>query len=240
MEILEDIGLTKGEIKIYLALLELGETTAWPIKKKTKVQNSVAHLCLNSLIDKGLVNYVKKGRKKFYTATKPENILTFIEEKKRRIQEIIPTLIEKQKEQVKYNVSIFEGDKGFKSVQEDIIRELKSKDEFLVLGAPKEAQDRFEPYFKDFHKRRIEKKLRLRIIYKRDAKEYVPARNKLKYPQAKYLNEKLLAPMWTTVYKDKAILFVTGDIFLSIVIENKTIADNFREFFELVWKISKS
>lgn len=238
MEILENIGLTKGEIKIYLALLELGQTTAGPIRKKTKVQNSVVHLCLNSLIEKSLVNYVKKGRKKFYTATKPENILTFIEEKKRRVEEMIPTLLEKQKEQARYDVSVYEGEKGFKAVQEDLLRELRSKDEFLVLGAPKEAQERFETYFQDFHKRRIRKRVELRIIYKKDAKEYVAKRNRLKFTQAKYLNEKLLTPMWTTVYNNKTILFVAGDIFLSIVIENKTIADNFREFFELVWKIS--
>ena len=33
--ILEDLGLTNAEIKIYLALLELGSTTAGPIIEKS-------------------------------------------------------------------------------------------------------------------------------------------------------------------------------------------------------------
>jgi len=65
-EILSDIGLTQGEIKIYLALLEIGETSAGEVKNKTKLQNSVVHLCLNNLIHKGLVHYVEKGKRRFY------------------------------------------------------------------------------------------------------------------------------------------------------------------------------
>ena len=79
--ILEDIGLTQGEIKVYLALLELGETNAGPIKKKLHIQNSVVHLCLNNLIQKGLVSYIEKGKRNFYTAIDPKHLIEFIEEK---------------------------------------------------------------------------------------------------------------------------------------------------------------
>lgn len=110
-EILEEIGLTKGEIKVYLALLELGESSAGPIKKKAKLQNSVVHLCLGNLIEKGLVSYVEKGKRRFYTATEPEKLLGFLDEKRRRLQEALPELIRKQKEQAKYRVNIYEGKK---------------------------------------------------------------------------------------------------------------------------------
>jgi len=42
-KILEDIGLTHGEIKVYITLLELGSSTAGAILKKAKIQNSVFH-----------------------------------------------------------------------------------------------------------------------------------------------------------------------------------------------------
>ena len=54
-----------------------------------------------------------------------------------------------------------------------------------------------------------------------------------------YLPEQLNSPMWITLYKNKTILFVVGDILLGIVIENKTISENFKEYFELIWNISK-
>ena len=116
---------------------------------------------------------------------------------------------------------------------------MKNEEEFLVLGAPKEAHDKFEPYFLDFHKRRQNKKIHLRAIYKKEAKEYAKLREKMKYTLVRYLPEQLNSPMWITIYKNKTILFVVGDILLGIVIENKTISENFKEYFELIWNISK-
>ena len=63
---LEDIGLTQGEIKVYLALLEIGPSTAGSILEKAGIQNSVFHFCVNSLIEKGLVSYVKKNKFRVY------------------------------------------------------------------------------------------------------------------------------------------------------------------------------
>jgi len=239
MEILEDIGLTQGEIKVYLALLELGESSAGPVKKKTRLQNSVVHLCLGNLIEKGLVSYVEKGKRRFYTATDPEHLIGFLDEKRRRLQEALPELLRKQKEQAKYRVNIYEGKKGLKAIHEDILRDLKRGEEFLVLGAPKEANEEFEPYFLDFHKRRVKNGVRLKIIYKKEVRKYAKAREKMRFTEVRYLPDKLTSPMWITVYDGKTILFVVGDIMLGIVIENDAVAANFRDYFDLVWRVSK-
>ena len=76
--ILEDLGLTNAEIKVYLALLELGTTKAGLIIRKTSLQNSVVHLTLLKLVEKGFVSFIKKGGVKEYSASNPENILKFI------------------------------------------------------------------------------------------------------------------------------------------------------------------
>ena len=39
--VLEDLGLTGSEIKVYLSLLELGASTAGPIRNKTDLQNYI-------------------------------------------------------------------------------------------------------------------------------------------------------------------------------------------------------
>ena len=38
-EILEDLGLSNSEVKVYLSLLELGETTSGPLLQKSGLQN---------------------------------------------------------------------------------------------------------------------------------------------------------------------------------------------------------
>ena len=45
-KILEDLGLTKSEIKVYLALLELGSSSAGDILKKANIHNSVFHFTI--------------------------------------------------------------------------------------------------------------------------------------------------------------------------------------------------
>ncbi|MFQ5621311.1 MAG: helix-turn-helix domain-containing protein [Candidatus Nanoarchaeia archaeon] len=77
--VLEHLGLTPGESKVYLALLQLGPSSAGPIIEKSGLQNSVVHLCLNTLKDKGLISYVRKGRARIYQAADPENFLLLLE-----------------------------------------------------------------------------------------------------------------------------------------------------------------
>ena len=54
-EILEDIGLTQGEIRVYLALLELHTSTAGPIIEKAGLPSSVVYLALNKLLKKEMI-----------------------------------------------------------------------------------------------------------------------------------------------------------------------------------------
>jgi len=62
-QILEDLGLTNAEIRVYVALLELGSSSAGKIIEKSGLQNSVVHRALNSLIEKGLISYIKEGKR---------------------------------------------------------------------------------------------------------------------------------------------------------------------------------
>ena len=58
ISILEDLGLTRGEVKVYIALLEIGSSSVGQIIEKSGLQNSVVHRALNSLIEKGLISYI--------------------------------------------------------------------------------------------------------------------------------------------------------------------------------------
>ena len=54
---LQNIGLTKNEITVYLTLLELGTTTTGPLTYKSGLHNSRVYESLNKLIEKGLASY---------------------------------------------------------------------------------------------------------------------------------------------------------------------------------------
>ena len=54
-DVLQDLGLTAAEIKVYISLLELGSSSAGPILQKSTLQNSVVHRAVNSLLERALV-----------------------------------------------------------------------------------------------------------------------------------------------------------------------------------------
>ena len=53
--LLQDIGLTNGESKVYLALLNLGETKTGELAKKSQVSSSKIYKILDRLEKKGIV-----------------------------------------------------------------------------------------------------------------------------------------------------------------------------------------
>ena len=112
-QILEDIGLTNAEIKIYLALLELGTATAGPILDKTGLQNSVVHMTLNKLVEKGLVSSIREGKRNHYQPSNPKHIVEYINEKRERFEQILPELLNKQQiSKEKPEIISFKGIKG--------------------------------------------------------------------------------------------------------------------------------
>ena len=102
--LLEDIGLTKSEINVYLALLELGSSSTGKIVDKSGASSSKIYEILDRLMQKGLVSYVVKSGVKYFEAADPNRILDYVNEKesrlikqKEKIKSLIPELELKRK-----------------------------------------------------------------------------------------------------------------------------------------------
>src|SRR3989338_9326543 len=133
--ILEDLGLSKGEITTYLALLSLGTTKVGAIIEKSAMASSAVHNALHALINKGFVSFIKKGKINFYQPAPPKYIAKFIEQKKQRFLEILPELEAKEKIQnEKQEAEVFEGVKGVTTMLNLFIEDLKKGEEFLFFA----------------------------------------------------------------------------------------------------------
>jgi len=60
IEKLQQIGLSKKEAQIYLALAKKPETTANGIAKATSSNRTVTYNILQQLLEKGIITYFKK------------------------------------------------------------------------------------------------------------------------------------------------------------------------------------
>lgn len=233
---LQEIGLTKNQTNIYLALLELGPSLASEIAEKTRINRSLVYTVLHELIDKGLVSYFIQNNKKFFKATEPSELLEILKEKEEKIRSIIPKLEKIKKPLEKEKVEVYKGKEGLKTVLNDILRNCGK--EYFVVGGIGESLEAL-PYFMDgWHKRRIKAKITRNMILS----EEVRKKKITKFPltKIKYLPQEYRTLESTIIYDDKMVHIIWVEKPLAIVIENKRINQAYMKQFRLLWKIAKS
>ena len=93
---LREIGLSKNETKIYLALLELGPALMGQICGKTKIHRRNVYDSIEMLKDKGFVSSTTINNRNVFEAVNPQRILEILEEKKTNIKSILPELLVRQ------------------------------------------------------------------------------------------------------------------------------------------------
>lgn len=90
---LERLGFSQGEAKVYLAALELGETSVARIAQKAKVERTTTYLFLESLKKRGLITLSKQGKKTVYAAENPRRLKAEMEEKNKFVDALLPELL---------------------------------------------------------------------------------------------------------------------------------------------------
>lgn len=239
------IGLTEGEISVYLALLELGSTTTWNLTKKAGVSGSKVYEVLERLMKKGLVSSIIKNNVKYFEASSPVRILDYLEEKnkeieieKSEIRKVIPELILKQKYAKTAEAKIFMGFEGAKTAYEDAIQSCKRGDEILGWGLTEQPES-WEIYFNKREKFRDDKGVIHKSIINEKYKSIISVRKKFKNTQIRFFSKEMEMPTTVEIWKDKVALFVITSNPITIVIESKEVADSFRKYFYILWNNSK-
>lgn len=235
MKELEGMGLTKNEIKIYLALIDTGSSLAGVISRKTSIHRRTVYDAIERLIEKGLVSYIKKNNRKYFQAINPNRLKEILEEKQNTLNKVIPKLqqrfnLKKQKPETLF----FRGRKAVMSAFEDQIKEGK---EILIFGASPQANKVLRFYFPYYDKKRIKKKIKAKIIFDSTAKNKI---KKIPLAQIKYLPRNYATPAATNIYGNKVIIVLWSENPLAILINQKEIAESYRIYFNILWKTAKS
>jgi len=238
--LLEELGLAKNEVKIYLALLELGSTPAGPLIKKVGMHRAAVYDIVDLLIDKGLVSYVVKANRKYFEAQDPTRLLEYLESKKQdlinkeeKLKQFLPELQLKRKlSKEEQEGTLYKSKKGLKSIFEDILKEGKP---WFVFGASGRFKELFNVYFIHFHDRRAKSKIPLKIIFNEEVREQ-KREEELKLCQIRYLPNSYISPSTTYVYGDKIAIINWSADPIALVMRCKQVADSYKSFFEILWK----
>ncbi|MBS3080553.1 hypothetical protein J4221_03715 [Candidatus Pacearchaeota archaeon] len=216
-KILENIGLSKAEIKVYLALLELGPSTSGPIIQKSELQSSVVHRVLKTLLDKGIITYIKIGKDNNYQTTDPKNLLDFIENKKKRLIDILPELEDKQKR-----------NKG-----NYLIKDGNPNEDYLSFSLIEPHDDKeVVDFYQIYNLRRRDKKIKVKVLVNNKVKpiyEKNYTKELLKKANVRYTSFHF--PQGIIIFRNNVTFVHWGENPFAVRITNKEMAEQFKEFF---------
>jgi sugar-specific transcriptional regulator TrmB len=246
-EILKKLGLNNSEIKIYLSLLELGQTTTGPLVKKTRVPSSKIYSLLDGLVEKGLVTYIAHGGVKKFRASRPSVMRHLLDLKEKELDglkselEICLPSLEREfdAEKSDYQVELLEGIRGIKTVYDLAIDLLKPGEEMCTIGYPLLASEIFNAYFKEYHKKMVKRRLKARILYDY-ATWFAKTRESRPHAEQRFLPKGVATPAFIHIFGDYVgIMVVTEKQKLSILIKNKEVAESYLQYFDLLWKLGR-
>jgi len=233
--ILEDLGLSKNEVLVFVKLLELGESKSGLIISKTGLQSSGVYNALASLIDKGLVSFIKKNGIKYYKSAEPETVVSYIDAKKREYEKLIPELKFKRNQEELGGVEYFQSYRGIKSLVFELLKDAKKSDIYRYIAPdPKYYKISVEKVYGAEKHLRKEIKLPTKALFYISAKEHT---RKTSSSTKKYLNFPL--PPNTLMLNNKVAIISWEGEPSGILIRSKDIYKTYVNFFEHLWTIAK-
>lgn len=235
-KLLQQIGFSKNEAKIYLASLELGLTSAQEIALKAGLPRTSAYSILKALNKKGYVaKSIIKGKLKFLSLP-PEKLKDKVKEINKNLENSMPELKAIfNEDKNKPKILFYEGREAMQKVYDDTLGE--KPNEILEWN----TNDYFDFSKFDVDPKYIEKRIELGIKARRIAGKGSKWQYKHKKRDKEELSETLIVPkekFWphieVNIYNNK-VAFLNYEEQTSLIIESKSVAEAMRQAYELSW-----
>jgi sugar-specific transcriptional regulator TrmB len=241
---LQDIGLSKEETNVYLAGLELGESSVQNIAKKAGIKRPTAYIVIDSLISKSLFYQTFKGKKRYFGAQNPKDLENGLKQKAFELARIMPELNSIYNIlEVKPKVRFYEGLAGLISVYNDTVDSSSEGGEILEWAGINKIFDIFpKEYATEYYTKRIRKNIKAKVI----AIDSEESREWLKNAEEEMreiflINEKEFSFFGDMeIFGDKVAIISYKENFMAIVIESKEIVNMFKFMFNLTWNNLKT
>ncbi len=248
-ELLQKIGLTRSEAKVYLALLKINKfASKGIILKEAKIAPSKIYHVLGKLIDKGLASTITRNNVKHFAAAPPNRLKEYLEVKKQALLEeekladkILPKLegfYKTFKEQT--TAEIFLGWKGMETAYSTILDEMKRGQTAYILGASRgDAPEKTKRFFFKYSLKTKAKGVQVKVIFNENSRNYVKAlerQTKIIFNKRflfKHSNVEIGIANTTT-----AIVMLKEEPIIIVIRDNNT-TNSFRTYFEELWKVAK-
>jgi HTH-type transcriptional regulator, sugar sensing transcriptional regulator len=243
--LLEKIGLTTLESKVYIALLELQESQSGNLCKFTNIASSNIYNILDSLIKKGLVSYKVKNNIKTFMPASPDFLSEIFLQKEKRLEEerkelknLITNLKKTEIKNESYSdYKYFEGISGIKSMWYEINNTMDNSSILKMHTAKVEGYKTLVGFYNEHHSLRLKKKIRERLIFPKEDRKLADKRRN-KFTEIRFMDLENFAE-WGIVNNSFYIQYATTKEPRGFLIKDPIFAKTFEQVFDSLWEKSK-
>lgn len=227
-------GFEPKEADVYLAVLQLGKATVSDIARKSKIKRTTVYEYIDKLTSENLLHKTVKGKRIFYIAENPNHLSKLLENRKKKIIEIIPKLEDiyhaaSHKPQIRF----YEGIEGIREVYREM-----TKTSQIVYGVF--SVDKYYTVFNDKDNEEFFKNIRESGGQIKDLIENSPLGKK--HVKGHWYKEIGTPKMLPKDFNLAVDLMVVGDKvamislvnLIGVVVENREIADLQRNFIKFM------
>ncbi|HOX41564.1 MAG TPA: helix-turn-helix domain-containing protein [bacterium] len=236
---LQELNLSANESKVYLALLEIGQTSAGEIIRKTLLHRSVVYETLDKLIEKKLVFKLNKRSITYFQPNDPERILHNIKTQEEIALSLMPELKGLLSAKLP-EIIVHEGIENWRKFWLDSTRNLPEGTIDYVAGSiGKRWQEIMAEDTSTFIRLRLKRKIKWHmIVFDKDELEFELLN---KYPRLhKYrLIEKQVSSLGNFNIINDTLVLVSATEPMIVEIKNKTLAQVFKNLFDILWESGK-
>lgn len=236
IETLKQVGFSANEAKIYLALLQMGESTVQPISQKAGLTRPYCYNLLDELVEKGFASYAERRGRRRYCATQPKVVRKILLDKVKEIDPILPELeglyqMTPSRPRARY----FEGKEGIRAIYEEMTQETN---DLVIFGSGEDWSRSFADWY-EFMQATAKKVIGIRDLSKRTPESEKWAKLYKKPTQElRYIKDEWNFPSDQFVWGNKVAMLCHGTEMHGIVIESKEISTSMKTVFEMFWKMA--
>ena len=241
VEILKSFEISPTASKVYIAMLELGKSSADKIAKKVGTYKANVYDALDRLIDLGMATYIVEGKKKLYLPTNPEKLIVASEESRQKsvekydqlrsdLQKIMPQLTAKYNSIKEKNIfEVYVGKKAYKAIMSEISRE---KPRFWKGFGNLQVQEFFPNEFKRWFDG---VKIRLFSTKTQSVLNRMKEAKKTTSVQIEWLPKELHMPIVWTLFGNNLLILIYEPDIIALRIKSQQIVKTFSNQFDFLW-----
>lgn len=244
--ILEKLGLSINEAKIYLSLVESGEASISQIAIHAKIHRRNAYDAIHRLLNKGLIFQIIDPRENKYNAVDPDKLKELLAERSQELEQILPGLHKQyHKQDIPEAAYIYRGLEGQKTIWREILR--SGKDSYALGAKGNWYEPKLEIARKSFFKEANKRQIKFIQIFDQEALAKMPD-----FPKnfEGSLHYRILPPEYSSnsilnIFDDYVITY-TGVEIMSLsentvffVLKSRGLADSYRTWFQYMWDKSE-